>query len=165
MEGLSLKTKLLIGCVSLLSMFLLTGCGESKELSNFKSQMDDFFTAIADIDTEINSIDATSDTAFEQLLENMDLLETQFQTLAAIEVPEEFIVIESLADEAGEYMTMAVEHYHEAYEGETFNADTASIASQYYERAYKRVQYIVTFLHGEIPDDESIQFVPQSETE
>ena len=50
-------------------------------------------------------------------------------------------------------MTEAVKSYHEAYSNGSYNEYTAEYARQNYSRAYKRVQIIITFLHGEEPSD------------
>ena len=67
--------------------------------------------------------------------------------------PTEFDYLESLADEASEYMTTAVESYHDAYDNGGYNQLTADYAKENYARAYKRIQIIITFLHGEQPED------------
>ena len=78
-----------------------------------------------------------------------------------MKVPKQFSYIENLADEASENMTLAVENYHTAFESEFYDSNAADIASQYYERAYKRVQYMITFMHGEVPDDENVQLLEE----
>ena len=59
----------------------------------------------------------------------------------------------SLADESSEFMTEAVKNYHDAYSNNSYNESIAQYAKQYYIKAYKRVQIIISFLHGEIPSD------------
>ena len=73
-----------------------------------------------------------------------------------MEVPEEFISVESLADEAAENMTQAVSLYHSLYESETFDTTIADAANEYYSRANIRLQYIISILHGEIPEGENV---------
>lgn len=136
------------------------GCGSDKELDEFKIAIDDFCNKVVEIDASMNGIDPTVETASQELLENLDLLNVTFQDLAGLKVPKEFSYIEDLADQASEYMGMAVEHYHMAYET-VYDAATADIASQYYERAYKRVRYIITFLNGEVPDDENVKLIEE----
>ena len=51
------------------------------------------------------------------------------------------------------YMTTAVESYHDAYDNGGYNQLTADYAKENYARAYKRIQIIITFLHGEQPED------------
>lgn len=143
--------------LSLLSAFLismtLTGCGEDPELAQFKDEIENFCTNISELDTSINSIDAASDTAAQELLGYLEQLDVEFQQLAAIDFPEEFDYLEELADDSSQYMTTAVSSYHEAYSNDSYNEYTAEYAHENYSRAYKRVQIIITFLHGEKPDD------------
>ena len=144
----------------LLSVFFicisLTGCGEDPKLSKFQNDIDAFCSDVAAIDTEINNIDASSDTAREELLDCLDRLNESFKVLAEMEVPEEFSYFEDLADEASSYMTTAVESYHEAYSNNSFNEYIADYARQNYERAYKRVTVILKLLHGEEISDENV---------
>ena len=83
----------------------------------------------------------------------LDQLDSAFQDFAALDFPTEFDYLESLADEASEYMTTAVESYHDAYDNGGYNQLTADYAKENYARAYKRIQIIITFLHGEQPED------------
>ena len=151
-----MKTKKYLLLTTILSAFFLTGCGEDKELAIFRESFEDFCTDVAEIDSSINNINANSEEAPVELLDLLDQLEIEFQELAALDVPEEFAYMEDLADEASENMGLAVENYHTAFGSETHDPYAANIASQYYERAYKRIQYMITFMHGEVPDDENV---------
>lgn len=156
-----MKTKRTSLLVILLMAVLLTGCKESKELKTFKESFDTFCTNVAELDASINSIDANAEDASSQLLTLLDELDIQFQQLAALEIPKQFDYLENLADEASENMTLAVENYHTAFEAEIYDTDAANLAAGYYERAYKRVQYIITFLQGDVPDDENVQITEE----
>lgn len=50
-------------------------------------------------------------------------------------------------------MTEAVSYFHQAYEGDSFDAVLEDVARQNYERANLRLQYIVSILHGDIPEE------------
>ena len=115
--------------------------------------MDDFCTAISEIDTQINSLDAESSTATTELLGYLDDLNGEFEDFSKVDFPEEFDYLENLADEASEYMTEAVTKYHEAYSNGSYNEYIAEYAKENYSRAYKRIQIIISFLHGEEPED------------
>lgn len=143
--------------------FSLTGCGEDPKLTKFKNDIDSFCVEIAAIDANINNIDATAETAKDELLDYLDQLNESFKVLAAISVPEEFSYIENLADEASSYMTTAVESYHEAYSNNSFNEYTADYAKENYERACKRVNVIIKLLHGEEISDEDVTIETVSE--
>ena len=115
--------------------------------------MDDFCTKISEIDTSINNIDAESEQAADELLTYLDDLDIVFQSFERLDFPEEFNYLENLADESSEYMTEAVKSYHDAFGNGTYNESTAEYARENYSRAYKRVQIIISFLHGEEPQD------------
>lgn len=132
---------------------ILTACGEDTELSRFRKSMDDFCTRISEIDDSINHIDAQSDAAVTELLDCLDDLDSTFQDFAQLDFPQEFDYLENLADESSEYMTEAVSSYHMAYSNNSYNEYTAEYAKENYSRAYKRVQIIIAFLHGDVPDD------------
>ena len=131
----------------------LTACGSNPELTKFKNEMDSFCTSISEIDSAINSVDPEAEDAVEEVLLLLDKLEDEFNKFAEFDFPEEYDYLEELADESGEYMAEAVEHYHEAYSNNSYNEYLAEYAQENYSRAYKRVQIIISFLHGEEPTD------------
>lgn len=148
-----MKKKLLISLATFFSVVLLTACGEDPELTQFRKNIEDFCTKLSEIHVAINSIDATKDTAIDELLDNLDELDLLFQAFAKLDFPEEFDNLEPIADESSQYMTTAVENFHLAYSNDSYNEYTAEYAQQNYARAYKRVQIILSFLHGETPED------------
>lgn len=143
------------------SVILLTACGEDPELTKFRNSVDAFCSKLSEIHTAINSIDATKDTAVDELLDNLDELDLVFQAFAKLDFPEEFDNLEPIADESSQYMTTAVENFHLAYSNGSYNEYTAEYAQQNYARAYKRVQIIISFLHGETPDDVNLAVEPE----
>ena len=118
--------------------------------------MDSFCTKISEIDTSINEIDASSDKAVEELLSHLDELKVTFNDFAKLDFPEVFDYLESVAQEASDYMDTAVSSYHDAYSNDSYNEYTAEYAQGNYARAYKRVQIIISFLHNETPEDVNI---------
>lgn len=135
---------------------LLTACGEDPELTQFRKNVDDFCDKISEIDQGMNNIDAEADGAVGEFLGYLDDLDLIFQSFARLDFPEEFDYLEATADEASQYMTTAVESYHEAYSNGSYNEYTANYAYENYSRAYKRIQIIISFLHGETPDNVDI---------
>lgn len=137
---------------------LLSGCGKDSELTQFRKDIDTFCTDISTLDTSMNNVDASSATAKAELLGYLDELDEKFKDFAALDFPEEFDYLESLADESSEYMTEAVTYYHKTYdETETFDEANVLYAQENYSRALKRVQIIITFLHGEEPADMDVE--------
>ncbi|MDE6641131.1 MAG: hypothetical protein K2K63_11450 [Acetatifactor sp.] len=148
------KVRMLIAAV--LATIMLTACGEDPELVQFRKNVDDFCNKISEIDNGMNNIDAQADGAVAEFLGYLDELDLIFRSFANLDFPEEFDYLEATADEASQYMTTAVESYHEAYSNGSYNEYTADYAYGNYSRAYKRIQIIISFLHGETPDDVNI---------
>lgn len=150
----------------LFSLLFLMGCGNDEELIVYEEQMSSFFTNISELNANMNAIDVSDETAAQaELLSYLDALQTEFNSLAELEVPEEFISVESLADEAAENMTQAVSLYHQLYESETFDTTTTEAANEYYSRANIRIQYIISILHGEIPEGENVTITMDDDLE
>lgn len=147
-----MKRKVLTLFTALLTAVSFTACGQNSELTRFHKDLDAFCTDVSELDQSINNIDPTSETAVSELLGYLDELDAAFQTFAKLDFPEEFDYLEDTAAEAGQYMTEAVESYHEAYSNGSYNEYTAEYAEGNYARANKRLQIILSFLHGETPD-------------
>ncbi len=77
-------------------------------------------------------------------------------------MPEQFSAVESLADEADENMKEAVALFHTAYDGETYDEGSEQAALEYYNRTNIRIQYIITILHGEIPEGEGVTYTEEN---
>lgn len=159
-----MKNRLLSLIMMVVVCATLTGCGEDPELTKFKNEMDSFCNTIVEIDAAINNIDATSESAKEDLLDQLDKTNDTFRKLANISIPEEFSYLSDLTKEASSDMSEAVALYHEAFSNNSFNEYTFDYATEYYKRAYTRLTYIISLLHGEIPDtDDIIIYEDQSE--
>lgn len=143
-------------------MVILSGCGKEEELDEYQADMTTFFEHIVAYNDGMNAIDASSEDAVGQLLAYLDQLRDEITWMAELEVPEQFSAAESLADEADENMKQAVELYHRAYEGEFYDEALAQAAREYYDRANIRIQYILTILHGEIPEGEGVTYTEES---
>ncbi len=147
-----MKKKLISLMAGLLIAITTSACGQDSAITEFKREIDAFCTKISEIDTSINSINAEEENAITLLLGYLDELDAEFQEFAELDFPEEFDYLESVADEAASYMTEAVESYKNVY-SDGYNETLAEYAKENYSRAYKRIQIIITFLHGEEPED------------
>lgn len=148
-----MKSKVCMLLTAVFMVFLLTACGEDPEMIRFRKRIDDFCTKVSEIDTSINNIDPDSDDAVEELLNCLDELDLVFQSFAKLDFPDEFDYLEDTAKEAGDYMSTAVESFHEAYGDNSYDESIAEYAQGNYNRAYKRIQIIISFLHGKTPED------------
>ena len=154
--------KIVILCVVLLCGILITACGQDEELTAYQEDMNTFFEHIASYHEGMNAIDASAPDAKAQLLSYLDQLQAEFTWMAELTVPDAFSAVDSLADEADENMQQAVALYHSAYETDVFDEPTAQAAREYYDRANIRIQYIISILHGEIPEGEGITYTEES---
>ena len=148
----------------LLLTLSLTACGqtETKDVQ-FESTINAFCDNIVSIDASINAItNMTGDeeglaAAKEELLDQLAGLNDEFRKFANMDFPEEFDYLESMADEAGEYMTEAVNTYKKMYGDEdAYSVTLEEYANENYSRAYKRVRIITTLLRGETPNEEGL---------
>lgn len=151
-----MKNKVCIVIAAVLMAATLTACGEDPEMVRFRKDIDAFCSKLSEIDTSMNNMDAEAEGAVTEFLGYMDELDLVFKSFAELDFPEEFDYLEATADEASSYMTTAVENYKEAYSNGSYNEYTAEYAYEHYARAYKRVQIILSFLHGETPDNVDI---------
>lgn len=148
--------------VTLLFVFLLTACGENEELTAYQEDMNTFFERAGEYNEKMNAIDRESDTAVIELLGYLDAFAEDIQWMAELEVPEQFSAVESLADEADENMKEAVALFHAAYDGESYDEGSEQAALEYYDRTNIRIQYIITILHGEIPEGEGVTYTEEN---
>lgn len=147
---------------TLLFAFLLTACGENEELTAYQEDMNTFFERASEYNDKMNAIDRESDTAVIELLGYLDAFAEDIQWMAELEVPEQFSAVESLADEADENMKEAVALFHAAYDGESYDEGSEQAALEYYDRTNIRIQYIITILHGEIPEGEGVTYTEEN---
>ena len=141
---------------------MLAGCGKDPALEQYQTDMTTFFEQISMYNDGMNSIDASAEDATDRILDYLDKVEEEIAWMAQLEVPSQFSAVETLADEADENMKQAVALYHQAYEGDTFDEAVAQAAKEYYDRANIRIQYIITILHGEIPEGEGVTYTEEN---
>jgi len=149
----------------------LTGCGKRDvAIDTYKANMETYFSSVATLNERMNNIDVSSVTTKEELdaecdklLGYLDQLETITNQMAELEVPEQFSLVEGLADEAAENMSEAVKLYHQLYEAEEYDENIAVGAYEYYERANLRIQYVRSILEGEIPEGLNVEYDEEGE--
>lgn len=148
--------------LTVLCIFSFTGCGENEQLDQYQEDMTAFFEHLVVYNDGMNSLDTSAPDAKERMLEYLDKVRDEITWMAELEVPQQFSAVESLADEADENMKQAVAFFHQAYEAPEFDVSTAEVAKAYYDRANIRIQYIITILHGQIPEGEGVTYTEQN---
>ena len=144
--------------ILLLSSALLMSCSSenAEELQSYKGEMEQFFASVSEIGDRMDAIDTDSEDYKEQLIAQLDRLEEAFQSMAELEVPEKFESLGDLPDEAAENLTKASELYEQVLQDDSFKEELADAADEYYDRANQRIRYIITILHGEIPEGDGV---------
>lgn len=147
-----MKHKLLI--LFMILSLLLCGCGNNSEaVLAFQNELNAVILKIEGIHNDLENLDANAVDASAQALESLASLKEAFDELAMIEVKDDaYAFITDLAIEGSQYMEQAYKLFEEAFAGETYDDDTATLAYQYLERASKRINVIITMLHGEVPE-------------
>ncbi len=155
-----MKKKIALLFAVLLVFTFLAGCGSKQVVeggdSEYKTQMTDFFKSMKHIDDEINALDPEDDDSIAELFVYLDELEGQYKILSEIEVPAEYKATESLADEAYDYMVQANNYFKMSFVENSYNQYTYEAGLECYNRANKRMQYIISIIHGEMPTDENV---------
>lgn len=149
-----------------LTMCFLSGCGakgSSALVNEYKTSMEKFFDGLKTVDADINKINPDDQDAINKLFEQFDTMDKAYASMAELTVPTEgvpetFVYIPELSKSASEYMTQANGYLHDSFAESSYNEHTLEAAMECYKRANKRVQFIITLLHGEYPKDESISF-------
>lgn len=136
-----------IAILCLLCLFIIGGCG-SKAPDEYKSNMEQFFTNVANLNEMINAINYEDEGSFNKLLGYLDMMDTTFSQMASLEVPNEFSEVSSLAKSASENMSNAVSSYHLAYE-EGYDEDSEQEAVAYYQTANDELKEIIKILRNE----------------
>ena len=144
--------------ILLLSSALLMSCSSenAEELQSYKGEMEQFFASVSEIGDRMDAIDTDSEDYKEQLVAQLDRLEEAFHTMAELEVPEKFESLGDLPDEAAENLAKASELYEQVLQDDSFKEELADAADEYYDRANQRIRYIITILHGEIPEGDGV---------
>ncbi|WP_026652213.1 hypothetical protein [Butyrivibrio proteoclasticus] len=160
----NIRLKRFIGTllVTTVMLFSLVGCGKknSSQLASYKESMAAFYDKLSYYDEAINAIDPNSDGAKAELLGYLDEMNAEYKAMAELTIPSEFAGISDIAVEAADYMSMADEYYHYAYDNE-FDESSEQLASQYYQRANSRVLIMLQVLHGEDPTGEGVTVTPE----
>lgn len=158
-----IKNRLYFFFAAVCAMFILAACGKAKdpELEAYKESMTKFYDRLTYFDNAINAINPEAEDAKVQLLGYLDEMNAEYQTMAALTIPDAFSGISDIAVESADYMQKADEFYHLAYDNE-FDEDSEMLASQYYQRANSRVLVMLQVLHGEVPEGEGVTVETES---
>lgn len=136
-------------------IFLLTACGKEKgsDYKDYINEISPIFEKIAQMDTKISDIDANNQDSFEQLLSYIDELAVLYKDLSQIDPPEEFARTKSLSEESYDYLLQAKEYLKDAFKDNEINETRLENGIECYNRANKRLHYIIKILHNELIEE------------
>ncbi|MBO7334377.1 MAG: hypothetical protein J6U67_05715 [Lachnospiraceae bacterium] len=142
----------------ILTVSLAACAGSTEDYTEYKKEMSNFFESVNTLNEEMNALNPDDAEAVNKLFEYLDQVEEQFKYFSEIEVPNQYKVTESLADEAYDYMKEANEYFRQSFSENSYNEYTLEAAMECYSRANKRMQYVIDIIHGKLPEDENISF-------
>ena len=131
----------------------LCGCAKDDALTEYRVKMDSFYDHMSQFGDAINSLDPQEASSVNDMLHYLNSIAALVHEMAAYDVPEVFVGVKDLAEQADLYMSDAVSLFHEAYEAAVFNEHIADAAYEHYERANLRLHYIAEILRGDIPEE------------
>lgn len=140
-------------------LLTVTACGKNKEeekLNAYRDSMTSCYETIASSASALDAINPSANSAVTDMLAQLDQMNTAFQDMAALEVPEEYSSIESMADDAAYYMSEASRLYHEAFADGGYQPEVGNSAKLQYKAAMTYLSYIGDILMGETPEGEEV---------
>ncbi len=152
-----MKKTLCLILAAVLTFGLMTGCGSKKDtaaLKAYEKSMSSVFTDFERINNDIKDIDPDNQTSMNELYACFDDLDAEFKHMAELKVPTDLVYYESikaLAQEGSDYMSQANEYMHQAFSETDYRENVVEAAMECYRRANKRLQYIISLIHGVDP--------------
>lgn len=142
-----MKIKKTITTISLILLLLLASCGSSSDdpaaaIKAYHDGLTAFNSEITELSARMDAIDINAEDASTVLLICLDEMNTHFEELAVLSVPDEYNGAKGLAVQASASMSEAVNLYHQLYSAETFDAGLSSQAKEKYDSAMGYVDSI-----------------------
>lgn len=138
-------------CLMLLALTGLTACsmtGQADELRSYRTQMETFFSELELADTAIASIDASMDTAEDDLLTQVDSIAVSCAAIADVEPPSGYEQVQDKAEHAAAMMGQASSGFHDAFESDSLDQDAYDAAMEYYRSAGNDIQEMIRMLQS-----------------
>ena len=131
----------------------IAGCGEDTTLIEYKEKMEHFYEQLHYYGRDLDSLNPDSDTAIDEMLSHLEGISILIKEMATYEVPDVFLGVEELAEQADKYMTESLRLYNEAFLAAEYNDNITEAAYENYERVNLRLRYIADILSGDIPEE------------
>lgn len=140
--------------IALIAALLLTttACSitenKADALSSYRAEMETFFDELQTAQAAIESIDAASDTAQTQLLEQIDAICVSCASIAGVTPPDGYAEVQNKAEHAAAMMGQASSGFHAAFESTDLDQDSYNAAMEYYKSAGNDIQDMIALLQG-----------------
>ena len=134
-----MKIKKLITTLSII-LILSCACGKAEDdpsakLNAYHEGITAFNSEISELSARMDAIDINAEDASTNLLICLDEMNTHFEELSNLSVPDEYNGAKGLAVQAYSSMSEAVNLYHQLYSAESFDADLSARAKLRYDEA------------------------------
>ncbi|MCR5120105.1 MAG: hypothetical protein K6B44_10880 [Lachnospiraceae bacterium] len=134
-----MKIKKLITTLSII-LILSCACGKAEDdpsakLNAYHEGITAFNSEISELSARMDAIDINAEDASTNLLICLDEMNTHFEELSNLSVPDEYNGAKGLAVQAYSSMSEAVNLYHQLYSAENFDADLSARAKLRYDEA------------------------------
>ncbi len=134
-----MKIKKLITTLSII-LILSCACGKAEDdpsakLNAYHEGITAFNSEISELSARMDAIDINAEDASTNLLICLDEMNTHFEELSNLPVPDEYNGAKGLAVQAYSSMSEAVNLYHQLYSAESFDADLSARAKLRYDEA------------------------------
>lgn len=110
--------------------------------------METFFSELELADTAIASIDASMDTAEDDLLTQVDSIAVSCAAIADVEPPSGYEQVQDKAEHAAAMMGQASSGFHDAFESDSLDQDAYDAAMEYYRSAGNDIQEMIRMLQS-----------------
>ncbi len=142
-----MKRKNIITTLSLVLLLLFASCGNTADdpaaaVKAYHEGLTAFNSEITELSARMDAIDINAEDASTVLLICLDEMNTHFEELAALSVPDQYNGAKGLAVQASASMSEAVNLYHQLYSSESFDTELSSRAKASYDAAMGYVDSI-----------------------
>lgn len=144
----TIKSKYIFLICTFLFCLLLSACGSKREKEIYEEEMSNFYNQVIETSDAIDNIDTSSEDAISDLLIYLNQMNQIFSSLTSISVPDEYATNLELSQRAAENMQQAVDLYNQAFSADSFDAELANTAKEYYDDAMNYASYIGKTMMG-----------------
>lgn len=152
-----MKNKCVLVLMLIFTVFFVA-CDSPKSIKSYKKSVDTFYDELLSINSLMNDVDYDSPLAVSTILEDMNRILNDFDTLRNLTPPSKYQDINILLNQGYDYLSKAIEYYKSSFENPS---DTVlkENADAYYAGSMKCIRYAGCYLAG-IDETQNEQNLP-----